>query len=131
MIRGAVNAAYEPIVRLAVQGPSGQSREIEAVVDTGFNGYLTLPPGLVADLGLLRVSTGSGILADGSVVRFDIHSCTMPWDGQQRRVRVNVADTTPLVGMRLLDGHRLCVDVEDGGRVVIEPRTAARSTPQA
>ena len=120
MIRGAVNAAYEPIVRLAVQGPSGQSREIEAVVDTGFNGYLTLPPGLVADLDLPLVGTGSGILADGSVVRFEVHYCTVPWDGQQRLIRVNVADTTPLVGMRLLDGHSLHMDVEDGGRVVIE-----------
>ena len=32
------------------------------------------------------------------------------------------ADTTPLVGMRLLDGHSLYVEVEDGGRVVIEPK---------
>ena len=52
MIRGAVNAAYEPIVRLAVRGPSGQSREIEAIVDTGYNGYLTLPPSLALALEL-------------------------------------------------------------------------------
>ena len=120
MIQGVVTAAYEAIVRFVVQGPSGQSRDVAAVVDTGFTGYLTLPPGLVADLGLPLVGTGSGILADGSVVSFDVHSCTVPWDGQQRPVRVNVADTTPLVGMRLLDGHSLYMDVEDGGRVVIE-----------
>ena len=50
MIEGTANAAYEPVVRLEVQGPSGQSREIEAVVDTGYNGYLTLPPGLASAL---------------------------------------------------------------------------------
>ena len=27
----------------------------------------------------------------------------------------------PLVGMSLLAGYQLCVDIEDGGRVVIEP----------
>ena len=32
------------------------------------------------------------------------------------------ADTTPLVGMRLLDRHNLNMDVEDGGRVVIQAR---------
>ena len=36
MTEGAVNAAYEAVVRLTVQGPSGQAREIEAVVDTGY-----------------------------------------------------------------------------------------------
>ena len=123
MIAGVVNAAYEAVVILAVQSPSGQTSETEAVVDTGFNGYLTLPPRLVADLDLPLVSTGSGILADGSVVRFDIHYCTVPWDRQQRLIRVNVADTTPLVGMRLLDGHSLHMDVEDGGRAVIEANT--------
>ena len=30
------------------------------------------------------------------------------------------SDSTPLVGMSLLAGHRLCADIEDGGRVVIE-----------
>ncbi len=31
MIEGVVNAAYEAVVRLTVQGPSGHSREIEAL----------------------------------------------------------------------------------------------------
>ena len=122
MIQGVVNAAYEPVVTLEVQEPSGQVQEIDAVVDTGFNGYLTLPPGLVANLGLPIVGTGSGVLADGSVVRFDIHYCTLLWNGQQRLVRVNVADTTPLVGMRMLDRHSLYVEIEAGGRVVIQAR---------
>lgn len=120
MIQGAVNAAYEPIVSLAVQGSAGWIREIEAVIDTGFNGYLTLPPELVTGLGLPFVSTGRGLLADGSEVSFDVRQGTVLWDGHQRRIRVNVADTTPLVGMRLLDGHTLYVEVTDGGRVVIQ-----------
>ena len=56
MIEGAVNAAYEPVVTLAIHGPSGETTEIEAVVDTGFTGFLTVPPALAAELGLtLRV----------------------------------------------------------------------------
>ena len=42
MIEGVVNAAYEPVVVLAVQGPSGQASEIEAIIDTGFTGFLTV-----------------------------------------------------------------------------------------
>ncbi len=120
MIRGAVNAAYEPIVRLAVRGPSGQSREIEAIVDTGYNGYLTLPPALALALELPFLTSNPALLADGSEVIFDVHSATVLWDGHPQDVDAHMSDTTPLVGMRLLDGHSLHMDVEDGGRVVIQ-----------
>ena len=52
MIEGFVNADYEPVVSLPLRGPAGQAREIEAVIDTGFNGYLTLPPPLAVAMDL-------------------------------------------------------------------------------
>ena len=90
-----------------MQGPSGQSREIEAVVDTGYNRYLTLPPGLASALELPFVTTNPAFLADGSEVTFDVHSVTVLWDGHSRDVDVHVSDAAPLVGMRLLDRHSL------------------------
>ena len=65
MIDGAVNAAYEAVVPIAVRGPAGRVRDIEAVIDTGYNGFLTLPPVLVGALGLPFVTSGQAILADG------------------------------------------------------------------
>lgn len=120
MIEGAVNAAYEAVVTFPLRGPTGQTREIEAVVDTGFNRYLTLPPVVVADLGLDFVGWGRVTLADGSEQGFDVYRATVLWDGQPRYVDTYEADTTPLIGMLLLDGHNLNIDVEDGGRVVIQ-----------
>ena len=58
VIDGVVNAALEAVVSLTIQGPSGQSRDIEAVIDTGFNDFLTLPPPLVAELGLAYRNPG-------------------------------------------------------------------------
>ena len=60
-----MNAAYEAVITLSVQGPEGQAREVDAVVDTGFTGFLTLPPALVAELGLTFETTGHATLADG------------------------------------------------------------------
>lgn len=122
MIEGVVNAAYEAALILSVQGPEGQAREIEAVVDTGYNGFLTLPPALVDELDLPFVTSGEATLADGSAVSFDIHMVSVDWEGQARPVEADAAETTPLVGMRLLAGHDLHVEVEEGGRVVIEAR---------
>ena len=120
MIQGVVNAAYEPIVNLTVHGPSGQSKDIEAVVDTGFNGFLTLPPNLVTELGLVYRDRGRAILADGSETFLDIYDVAVIWDSRLRNTRASAADTTPLIGMRMLDNHDLSIQVRDGGRVLIE-----------
>lgn len=32
------------------------------------------------------------------------------------------ADTPPLVGMRMLDRHNLNIDIDDGGRVLIQAK---------
>ena len=122
MIEGVVNAAYEPVVTLVVRGPSGQTSQIEAVIDTGFTGYLTVPTSLAMELGLDFRGTGWAILADGSETTFDVYDVAVLWDGQPRYVETDAADATPLVGMRMLARHNLNIDVEDGGRVVIEAR---------
>ena len=119
MIEGVVNAAYEPVVALALQDPAGQAREIEAVIDTGFTGFLTVTPALVAELGMRYRGRGWATLADGSETAFDIYDATVIWDGEHRRVEADAADVTPLIGMRLLDGHNLNIAVESGGRVAI------------
>ena len=121
MIEGVVNAAHEAVVTLALHGSAGQTRDIEAVIDTGFTGFLTVTPALAGELGLDFRGTSRATLADGSEITSPSYSVAVLWDGQARYVEADAADTTPLVGMRLLDGHSLYVVVEDGGRVVIEP----------
>ena len=123
MIEGVVNAAYEAVVILPVQGPTGQWREVEVVIDTGFNRFLTLPPSLVEELGLLFVTSGRVTLADGSEVSFGVYDVTVFWDGEPRDVYAYSADSTPLAGMLLLDDHDLSIRVRAGGRVVIQAKT--------
>ena len=90
MIQGRVNSALEAVLRLVIQGSSGRTQAIEAVVDTGYTGFLTLPPALVAELGLAFVSKGKGFLADGSAVSFDVYGAFLEWDDRRRYIRVDV-----------------------------------------
>ena len=120
MITGVVNTDYEAVISLQVQGPLGQEREVHAIIDTGFNGFLTLPPVLVMALGLTRLSRGRAILANGLEDIFDIYGVTVLWDGQPRYIETDSVNTTPLVGMALLKGYDLHIQVVDSGRVVIQ-----------
>jgi clan AA aspartic protease len=119
MITGMVNANREAIIQFVALGPQGNQQEIEAVIDTGFTGFLTMPSALVAGLGLAWLCRQPGILADGRVEFFAVYIATVIWDGQSRTVAVEAADTEPLVGMSLLDGHTLRIDVLSGGVVTI------------
>ena len=120
MIEGEVNAYYEAVVHLSLLDSSGQTRDVEAVIDTGFNGFLTLPPALVAELGLTRLGQKSLVLANGSRDIFDTYGVTVLWEGQSRFVDADEADSIPLLGMSLLDRHDLSIQIRAGGRVIIE-----------
>lgn len=122
MISGAVNTDLEATIRLRLQGPSGNEREIDATIDTGFNGFLTLPPDLVRELSLRRIARGRAIVANGGEEIFDICSVVVFWDEDLRKVETTCLNNAPLVGMGLLYGHDLLIHVEEGGGVFIEPR---------
>lgn len=123
MIQGLVNAAYEAVIPLTVQGPAGRTRNIEAVMDTGFTGFLSLPSGMVEDLGLPFVGAGQVTLADGSEANLNVHGATVFWDGASRFIGTYAVDAIPLVGMRLLDRHDLSIEVRVGGRLVVQAGT--------
>lgn len=115
-----MNAAREAVVTLPLQGSTGQPLEVESVVDTGYNGFLTLPAELVAELGLAYRTRSYAVLADGSVVAYQVYTVSVLWDGQPRQIDAPATGDTPMIGMAMLEGHNLNIDVEIGGRVLIQ-----------
>ena len=116
-----VNDAREAVVMLSLRGPSGQAQEIEAVVDTGYSGFLTLPTALVSELELPFAYIGRAFLANDDEVSFDVHDVTVIWDDQPRHIQADVTGSAPLMGMAMLDGYDLNIRVKSGGQVVIQP----------
>lgn len=123
MIIGTINSYREAVIRIPLLYTGGQ-HDIEAVLDTGFSGSLTLPPSLILSLGLPFRSRGSALLADGSLAQFDIYAATLIWDGIPRNILVEAADTDPLLGMGLLYGCNINIRAVDGGTVTIERLTS-------
>jgi clan AA aspartic protease len=121
MITGVVTSNREAIIRVLVRAARGQEAQVEAPIDTGFTGFLTLPARLIASLALSFAGTTRAALADGSEVAMDVFEATVLWDNQERDVVALAAEGVALVGMALLSGYRVTLEVEDGGSVRIDP----------
>lgn len=119
MIIGTVRGR-QPLIRLTVRGFGGHQQEIEAVVDSGYTGWLTLPPTAIAALSLRWETFGRGVLADGSVSAFDVYQAKVAWDGHLRRVFVDEFNAIPLVGMALLRGYECRMQVRARGKISIK-----------
>ncbi len=120
MIYGVVNLRREATLPLVVGNSSGQRQAIDTVIDTGFDGFLSLPSETIVRLGLPWTISNTATLADGSETLFDFYTGTVIWDGQYRTIDIAESETEPLLGMAMLYGYRLQVDTVEGGIVKIE-----------
>jgi predicted aspartyl protease len=121
VIRGVVNSRNQATLRVRLRGPGGVESDLDAIVDSGCSLTLTLPVSLAATLGLVRRTGGNARLADGSTSYFDNFSPEVSWDGVWRTVLVSALGKTPLLGMGLMAGHKLGIEVVPGGSVEIIP----------
>jgi len=82
--------------------------DLQAWIDTGFNGDLVLPQRQIDDLFLPPSGTVKATLADGSEVVLQRYSCLIDWFGENRDLEVVANDGEyPLLGIGLLVGHDL------------------------
>ena len=120
MIYGVVNWRCEATLPLAIGNSIGQREIIETVIDTGFDGFLSLPSATITRLGLPWSISSTATLGDGSETMFDFYTGIVIWDGQYRTIDIAESETEPLLGMGMLYGYRLTVDAVQGGIVKIE-----------
>ena len=120
MISGTVNSQREAVVPVSLLDTGGALQPIDAVLDTGFTGKLTLPSKLIDDLGLEFFDSRSAVLGDGSETLMETYRGDVMWHGRARRVIVLESEGGPLLGMELLEGSTLLLRVEPEGVVQIE-----------
>lgn len=120
MMQGVVSPRREAILPLVVGNASGPQVLIKTVIDTGFDGFLSLPSAVITQLGLPWTISNSATLGDGSETVFDFYTGTVIWDGQYREIDIAESETEPLLGIAMLCGYRLQIDTVEGGIVKIE-----------
>ena len=95
--------------------------EINAVIDTGYTDFLTLSHEIIDELDLDFAINVQAFLADGSEEILPMFNVTVTWDGEPRRVRAIATRGESLLGMAMLHGRRLVVEVIEGGQVAVQP----------
>ena len=121
MIRGHVSASLQAAIAVEVLATRAAVQEINAVIDTGFNGALSLPPEIIQGLSLTSIGVSEGTLADGSTTEFETYLATVIWHGSKRIVVVVESPGGSLLGMSLLRDSRLSIEVRPDGEVVVQP----------
>jgi clan AA aspartic protease len=120
MKNGLVNDNLEPLLRVTFVA-GGRRIAVEMVVDTGFEGFASLPFHAIRQMRLPLQGTVPVVLADDSEITVEYYSATIIWNGRRRIVEVLMTDGDPLLGTSLLRGQTLHVDFVPGGAVSIRP----------
>ena len=115
-----IGGGLAAIVEVEVRWSAGSSRTFEALLDTGFNGAVSLPAEVVEEVGLPLVTERTVTLGDASDVRVRVHAGYIRFSDGWRRCPVLATGDVPLVGMQLLEGLKVCFESADGGDIEIE-----------
>lgn len=127
MIAGSVNTRGDFPVPIRVLDGNGHVHRVEAVVDTGFNGYLALPSGVLEQLGFTATESVDMGLATDLIVTVDSFEGIVLWRGERRSVEILEAEGDPLIGTALLWGSQLSAEMTDNGAATIGPLPAGVS----
>ena len=90
------------------------------VLDTGFDGELSLPEDLIGELGFPLYDDFVSTMADGRKVKSLGYEGQVVWHGRRRSVLVLQNAGEPLLGMRLLWRNRITIDAYANASVLIE-----------
>jgi clan AA aspartic protease len=94
----------------------------EVIIDTGFEGELALPANIVARLlPGQKMDYRTIMLADGRLRNVPFAYIDVIWHDEIVKVEALVTEGNPLLGMMMLPGSMLSLEVTDGGEVSIEP----------
>lgn len=123
----------QPTIEIEVKGVNGLSKKLIAMVDSGFNGYLTLPYIEAFPLGLILSGVQSSTLADGSSSAYLVCIGQVCVDGKWVNTTIDIQpSSTILLGTKLLKelGKTFILDCMNGKVEIVEGSIEKKITPE-
>ena len=120
MIVGKISPNVEARITVEMILLGGAAQSVEVVLDTGFSEDLVLPSEVIHQLELTPRGNIRMILADGQRTILPVWAGSVIWHERPRRVSVIESSGESLLGMNLLLGSRVTMDVRVDGDVTIE-----------
>ena len=120
MTRGEVSGDQQVLVTVEINNADGHPHPVDVVMDTGFTGYLALPADTIQQLGLSWVGRRTLELANGELLEFEAYLAVISWHEYLTDVLVLRTDDVSLLGLSLLWGSRITLDVTTQGEVSVE-----------
>jgi len=119
---GTVDASGDALVPLTVErrGSEGRQHDVAALLDTGFNGFLALPPTSIEDLNLEQVGREQYMTASGEMHVTGVYEAVVIFGERQLVVDEIVEAAEPLMGVGFLWGVKVCLGYREGGEVTLE-----------
>ena len=122
-LTGQITAKLKPTLTLSVQGFAGDLSNKDFLIDTGCNLELVLPAVEIAVLGWPLVEYAQITQADGTSVDIDLHAGILIMGDLARPILAAALGTQPIIGMELLQGWQLCLDIiaPNEGEIRLQP----------
>jgi len=110
MMKGYIDKALQPKCSIIVKGLR-KAIKFDAVVDTGFNGYLCIPISIAIQLGLELRGHEYIELADGSIKHDLTYLGEAIWENANIPIEISLTESNDaLLGARLLEDKKLTID---------------------
>ena len=95
-----------PVIKLLVE-----RKNIEMLLDTGFNGHIMLPYGIIDELGLDQIGISDYLTASGENTITKVYRCTVLFLGKEVEVPIVGTDIYfSLAGMELFNECRIIIE---------------------
>jgi predicted aspartyl protease len=117
-LHGSLDSSHSPLVTIAVSAPSGPSHFVDALIDTGFTGFVQLPERHARDLGLTLRAVSEAQYADGRTGTIPLAwaKVTLGPDVQEGFAHIQSGSGEVIVGVELLRVFRkvFVLSIADG-----------------
>ena len=123
-LRGSLDSSRSPVVTIAVSAPSGPSKFFDAIIDTGFTGFVQLPEPRAQELGLIPRTASETQYPDGRIDTIPLAwaRATLGAEVQEGFVHIQRGSDEAIVGVEFLRIFRkiLVLSISDGTVLLID-----------